>query len=416
MRKKGEFLRYIKSKVPQWYIVPRAFWPYTEGIEGIPGFHYFLKRYIELQKESKRFDKEDEDYLLLELEDKGITPAWEDQEDYNVHFRNRINFAKKMGFLDKENKITEIGKEFLKGKVDKWKEIFEHQLIKFQLYNPSSPSRYEQFKVFPYVFTLLILSRLNTISFDEFALRISYVINQNELNEVVDWILDYRNLNENEQGEIKANMDLKITYNARMVIILFAFTPALDFVSNNLVIKDNNRFKYLLSKVLPYIEYTKYINEGQWLKYYCDFDKRFWPLYTRRHINKSKIYNEYLKREESEDHKNIKKYIIENSEVIIGKGFKLYEEEYVYASMDRANLVFKGPGGKFTTVEVEVNVGKNDIVGLLQSIKYKYMFSVQENISFDKVDTILVAYNIHSEIKKKCSKYKVRFFEVNKKL
>ena len=111
-------------------------------------------------------------------------------------------------------------------------------------------------------------------------------------------------------------------------------------------------------------------------------------------------------------HKTVKRYLIENAEALFGKGANLFEEEYSYASGDSANLVFHLPPDKYVAVEVEVDVGKDDIAGLLQAIKYKYMFAVQERLLIDKVEGMLVARSLHPSVKAWCSQYGIDYKEV----
>lgn len=84
----------------------------------------------------------------------------------------------------------------------------------------------------------------------------------------------------------------------------------------------------------------------------------------------------------------------------------------MFASGDAANLVLTMPDGRYITVEVEVDVGSADLPGLLQAIKYRYMFPVQEQLPLDNVQGYLVAKRIAPEIKELCQRYGVNWIEV----
>lgn len=127
---------------------------------------------------------------------------------------------------------------------------------------------------------------------------------------------------------------------------------------------------------------------------------------------KRKTYRRYERREESPEHKEGKKYLIGNAEKFFGKGTGLFGEEYLFSTNDRADLVFSQPTGDYIAVEVEVEVGEDELAGLLQAIKYKYMFAVEGGLSFDQVKGVLAAKSIHPRIKDLCKKYGIRSIEL----
>jgi len=200
-----------------------------------------------------------------------------------------------------------------------------------------------------------------------------------------------------------------------MIMMTFALSPTLEFVDNKLIIKDKDRARLLYSKCWPNLDLRNYKDSQEWIQYFGNFDNNFWPLLTNREKEFRKQHRKYVSREEGEEHKSIKEYTIKNREIIFGKGAEFFQEEYYFASADKANLVFSKPNGRFIAVEVEVDVGDEDIVGLLQAIKYKYMFPVQENISQSQVDGILIANKISDKMKETCSKYKIFYYEVSSK-
>jgi len=410
-----ELLKPYKNTKDFWYLVPRAFWPYPKVIHGIPGFHYFLQVLIEHQKTNKIWNREKELEVLQILEDKKITPPFEKQEDYHVHFRNRINFAKKTGFAFTGDKypliLTPIGKYFLKSNQAHWQEIFEHQLIRFEFTNPSLPNRYEQFSLFPYMFTLSILLELDYVSIKEFILRVSLSRSHDEREYVLNWINNFRKLSDSDMQIVSKNINLNRNYSARMILLLFSYTPCLDFVNNTLILTDKDHARIIFSKCWPHLTYTKYKTFEEWIVKFGNFDSDFWPLLPEVSQIVQKEYKNYIKREESDAHKEIKKHLIEKCEVIFCKGARLVEEEYFYASGDRANIIFSTPSGLFLAVEVEVNINKNEIPGLLQAIKYKYMYAAQEGLRYDQVLGFLVARKIHKRIKDMCIKYNIHYYE-----
>ncbi|MCD5401007.1 AlwI family type II restriction endonuclease [candidate division NPL-UPA2 bacterium] len=401
-----------------WYLVPRAFWPYPDKVEGVPGFHRFLEILLKHQEQEKTWSHDSEMEVLIMLEDEDIIPRWEEQEDFHAHFRNRVNFAKKMGFavagMERPLKLTPVGEHFLNSSPEHWPEIFEHQLIKLQFTNPTMPSRYESFCLFPYIFTISLLLDVegNSLTFNEFTLRVILSQKQDEKEEVLKWVNEFRALSESEQASAKTYIDLNHSYASRMVLLLFAYSPTIDFSSEVLFLKDRDRAHYILAKSWPHLVYTDYPNLESWEAKFGNFDSTFWPLYPQAAKVRQQVHRRYIKREESDTHKAIKRYFIENAEALFGKGASLFEEEYLYASGDSANLVFYLPPDQYVTIEVEVDVGKDDIAGLLQAIKYKYMFAVQEKLLTDQVKSMLVAKSLHPSVKAWCSQYGIDFMEI----
>ncbi|MBI4266853.1 MAG: AlwI family type II restriction endonuclease [Chloroflexi bacterium] len=326
------------------------------------------------QESETTWNRDNEMEVLIMLEAENIIPKWEDQEDFHVHFRNRVNFTKKMGFAvageDRPIRLTQVGEQFLTSPDRNWPEIFEHQLIRLQFTNPAMPAKYDSFHLFPYIFTLSLLLDVegNSITFEEFILRVIISQKQEEQQKVLEWLDDFRALPESDKASAKTLIDLNHTYASRMLLLLFAYSPAISFSNEVLSLKDRDRARYILAKCWPHLVYTAYPDLQSWEASYGEFDSDFWPLYPPMAKKRQLVHRQYVKREEGDAHKKIKRYLIENAEIIFGKGASLFEEEYLYASGDSANLVFSLLPDKFVTVEVEVDVGDGDIAGLLQAI------------------------------------------------
>jgi hypothetical protein len=403
------------SRTSYWYI-PRAFWPYSKQPEGIPGFHEFIRLFSTRTRWNKRSDIK----ILDGLRSEGFLPSTLDEaEDYHVHYRNRINFAKKLGFVNSSKTekpaITEVGKVFVRSNEAKWPQIFEHQLIKWQLSNPTLPEHFKSFKIFPFIFTLTVLSEVqgNYITLDECTLRLSISRSHDEKDSVVQWIKDFRNLPDREKEIVRSKIDLQRTYASRMLFLLFGFTPGLNFSDNTLSINDPDRVALVIGRAWPRLILKKY-SISSWDKYFGNFTNTYWPLIPKeKTVNyRKKLHQQYQRREGSSEHAKLKRYIIENAESLFGTGTQLVQEEYYFSSGDRANLLFRLPDRTWFAIEVELNIQENDITGLLQAIKYKYMCAVQEGVDFSQVSCALIAHNIHISIKDMSSRYGVKIYEI----
>lgn len=410
-----KLLSHYMSSEAYWY-VPRAFWPYASQPEGIPGFHEFVRLLAERQEWGRAADIK----ILEKLRHGGfLRETLDEAEDYHVHYRNRRNFAKKLGLIKLSEHgrvtLTEVGNAFAQSKEVRWPQILEHQLIKWQFSNPALPSTYDSFQIFPYIFVLSVLSEVqgNYITLDECTLRVTLAKSQDEKDEVIEWINDFRSLSDTDKEIAHAQIDLERNYAARMITLLFGYTPALSFTANTLSIRDPDRIGLVLGRAWPRLSFKTYTT-NQWDEYFGKFINTFWPLIPREKLmsRRKKAHKRYIRRESSGEHAKLKRYIIENAEALFGSGTQLVQEEYYFPSSDRANLVFRLPDRKWLTIEVEVIVPENDIVGLLQAIKYKYMLAVQERVTNNQVRTGLIAHSIHQTVKELCSKYGVKVYEI----
>ena len=113
-----------------------------------------------------------------------------------------------------------------------------------------------------------------------------------------------------------------------------------------------------------------------------------------------------MSREESREHKRLKEHLARKPESL-EEGLEFLEEEHFFVTGDRADLLFRDRYGRFVVVEVEREVGRDDLAGLLQAIKYKCMLAVEKDVPFNEVRAFLVAYKIDPTVKKVCEKYQV---------
>ncbi|TET32847.1 MAG: hypothetical protein E3J72_18630 [Planctomycetota bacterium] len=112
-------------------------------------------------------------------------------------------------------------------------------------------------------------------------------------------------------------------------------------------------------------------------------------------------------------HKALKKALYSKpSDVLSMPGLKGLHLEYQFETGDRADVVLEDFEGRYITVEVEETVGFDNITGVLQAIKYKYMFAVKCRRQNAEVLAFLVAHEIDGKVKDLCSEYGVECFQV----
>ncbi len=110
--------------------------------------------------------------------------------DLAANARNFLSIYKKLGFAWMQTgqtiSITSTGERFANASRDEeLRAIFERQVLKWQLNNPTLPSRYQALRIFPLIFLLQVLLRLrpSQLSKIEYVL---FVTKAQEMNEVVN--------------------------------------------------------------------------------------------------------------------------------------------------------------------------------------------------------------------------------------
>jgi hypothetical protein len=413
-----ELTRPFQEANRRWFLSRPSFL-YADRPKGMPGFRRFLELLVQHQATESTWDKDSELEVLIMLEQEGLIKEWRDQKDFHANFRNRKTLAKKLGFatdnLERALTLTEVGSEFVSSAQEKNFDVIEHQLLKLQFPFPDLANRYPDFKLFPYLFTLSLLLDVDGgyITQDEFILRVMLTRNHEEKEGILDWIGQYRNLDEQERDSAHHvfNYRKDITP-AQMWLFLFANTQTMDFKQGILSLKDAERARLIWKRSWPRVVWKDY-SEEEWGQWMGNFAPGLWPLLPPTSAARLNERRAYVRREESDAHKSLKRHLVENADDLFGRGTKLLEEEYVYPTADAANLVFTLPDGRLLAVEVEVDVGPRDTAGLLQAIKYKYMLAVQEGRDFAEVDGLLVARSISSEVQALCERYNIDWQEVS---
>jgi len=125
---------------------------------------------------------------------------------------------------------------------------------------------------------------------------------------------------------------------------------------------------------------------------------------TRRRLKRQGRH--YRRGEESTRHKRLKAFLRQHPDKLESE-MTFREEEYLFPTNDSIDLVFSDCNDRYVVVEVEVEVVKGGIEGLLQAIKYKHMLAVEKGLDFRDVRSMLVAVEIHPSVMAMCKKYGV---------
>ena len=120
---------------------------------------------------------------------------------------------------------------------------------------------------------------------------------------------------------------------------------------------------------------------------------------------------------ESDAHRALKHYVAKHCSDVFGEdGLKWVHTEYQFSTGDRADIVLEDKYGRIMGVEIEVDVGKSDLTGTLQAIKYRWMLEVLRSCKHGDSRAALVAYTIDEEVKRISEAYNVECIEVSRSL
>lgn len=120
---------------------------------------------------------------------------------------------------------------------------------------------------------------------------------------------------------------------------------------------------------------------------------------------------------ESPEHRQLKQYVADApSDVLSEDGLRTVASEYPFATGDCADIVLSDRVGRIIGLEVEVDVGKDQLEGALQAIKYRRMLELVARRKLGDSRAIFVAHTIDPAIRKLCEQYVVEYLEVPRKV
>jgi hypothetical protein len=127
---------------------------------------------------------------------------------------------------------------------------------------------------------------------------------------------------------------------------------------------------------------------------------------------RGRTYSEYIERtggEESEDHRKLKEYIATHPEAIGLAAESASQMEYLFVAGDRADIVFGIGPDTWAVVEIKNGEIGELVKGVYQAIKYRSLLQAEKGHGVPiKVNAILVAYEIPSDISFFAAKFGIR--------
>jgi hypothetical protein len=158
-------------------------------------------------------------------------------ERFSANSRNFINIYQKLGlaWIEKDHlvTVTSVGRRIIENGAD-YRPLLEHQLRRLQFYNPAferGRSRYGHIKVFPFNFCLQVIVGLSphVITKEEFALFVTKAVSMGDVGKCLDWIKEFRLLNDEQRSDIIKELAKPQKGRARPLI-----TESLETASKNI--------------------------------------------------------------------------------------------------------------------------------------------------------------------------------------
>jgi hypothetical protein len=366
-----------------------------------------------------------------ELESKYEHPVL---NDISANARNFKNMFSKLGFAWMEHNegvyITSTGERFIEDLPEdqienKIREIMERQAIKWQLSNPTTPSRYEDLKIFPFIFILELLLKIEEeekfITKLEYALIVSRAKSMDNLKNIYTRLKKFRSLTETQKNSLKQDVERikreprnlfeEINDSASKELSFFSSTLSCRHTRRDsepcLYLFDEKQAKRTLHDIkankITFIEFER---EEDWFNYFGEYN----------YIPIRKIAVDYLlstgKKDEAkrlveledlvplkeQTREAIQEYHVEEFYSkhlnLIEQNLRVFEDEHGVkgrqypTEVGRIDLLCLTPDGQFVVIEFKKDETSDKIIGQI----FRYMGWVRINFSRNKlVRGIIVA-------------------------
>jgi len=289
------------NKFIKAYTTDKSYWYVPKGKTINQENLYLLKNQLKILKKYQSKDwREYQKVYTVELGKKKLIEhraKWQKPSDFTAISRMLKVIFDLLGvaWVDDESKIylTTTGDEFIKS--DKLNEIVRKQLLKYQFYNPSYREEYfRSIRLFPHLFLLNILLSFPNgwISKGEYILFVSRAKSPDQLQEKIELIHKYRELNKKEKDNIlnklrKTRIKEEGNASRRTSILNTIFlnhSYSLNFLTypdyikvlNNKITLAKRRMNEVISIIKEHNENAVYVdfeNEKDWFSFYGDFAK-----------------------------------------------------------------------------------------------------------------------------------------------
>jgi len=287
--------------------------------------------------------------------------------------------------------------DLLSAEAKERRSVIERQIIKFQYPNPSLSGSYaESFDgLLPYIFLLQVLRECEyQITSIEYELFVNLTKSQDDVDRIVQYILSWRDINEQEQevilkrvkqivikeepAEDEPSADAepterpfrfhRIRLNESYQKSFFTFPSYLEVNEGDIVCHEPDKVNDLLDKSLPSLKVTIFRTLEDWFAYFGDPQKQStWLTYLISLIEDAETREEVMEEVQTavEQHKDL--LTPEDAESIEKAQIEKDIETFYYAhpEMLEEGLIVRDDGRQFPTP-----IGRIDLLCLSQEGEY----------------------------------------------
>ncbi|EMR74751.1 putative nuclease of the RecB family [Thermoplasmatales archaeon SCGC AB-540-F20] len=361
--------------------------------------------------------------------------------DIAANARNFKNIFSKLGFAWMEKNtgmfITSTGERLIEevkeDLVDhRIREIMERQATKWQLSNPAAPLRYNNLRIFPFIFLLELLLKIKDdpfISKLEYSLMVSRAKEMKDLNDIHQRLLEYRALSDDQKKSLKNDVE-RIKRERRNLFeeIMDSSSKELSFFGSTLSCRygrkdrepgifviDKNQARSTIKEIKDKkITFVSYERKDDWFNYFGEWEDIptqqqavDYLLSTGKKDEVKRIveleeYEPFIEQaRESIQEYHIEDFYHKNLE-LIERGLSLFVDKYEKTGrqypteVGRIDLLCVTPDGQYVVIEFKKGKSSDKIIGQV----FRYMGWVLVNLSKDKtVRGIIVARDFDHKLK-----------------
>lgn len=412
----NSFLKQYSSSSTYWY-VPKTRTLNDENIIAITK----IMRVIFDEFLGHIWNQQTQDLILSRLvELKILSPTRPDgtKVDRTALVRIWKKLLETLGLLwiqdEKEIVITDVGLNLISEEGQNARIVLEGQIAKYQYPNPSLTGEYARnfSGILPHIFLLQILKSCgHRISFVEYELFVNLAQSQDDIDQIQQLILSWRDLNELEQDIIKEAvhdipmseamphpelpLDIptdgsnsrytRIHLNSSYQRSFFSFPSYLDFDDSDIVCIESDKVDELLDRMLPSLKITEFKKIEDWFAYYGDPKKQpSWLTYLISAIENAQTVEEVkevvekhsseLTEEEAETvqnaqiEKDIETFYFAHPE-LMEQGLTIIDNGRQYSTpIGRIDLLCRSQEGEYVVVEIKAYEAQDSVFG--QILRY----------------------------------------------
>ena len=370
---------------------------------------------IDAQFSGRRWDLDAQDELIRRMIETGTAPFSQSVADADDQARRRMaikmnleTFGLLWALPDQPIRLTAVGRELAAAESREARRVvIERQIRRFQYPNPLVPTRWKRYDrgfrgLFPHRFLAQLLMVIDGgITFDEYDYLVNLAGSRQDLVQVTEWILAWRELAEHQRARLRQALDemplaagpkhaaepraARVRVNGRYSRALFGFPRPIivDADAETISLDPDAVDKEALDPDIdPPIR--RFTSKADWLARYGEMDgqSRLHPGLARRvrppradraalaaKLAKSPPPAEWTPEERRQVEREIETAYAEDPDLLqtLEPGLQL-EDRQLATPIGTMDLLCKGTDGKYVVVEIKVGEAEDAAFG--QILRY----------------------------------------------